>query len=75
VNVVPVTDEIQASDSFRSLRQARPEFLFHDAISNEYWGRLYTERPEFQVDVDREQDLARYVEPNVWMRHAVVPTL
>jgi GNAT superfamily N-acetyltransferase len=25
-----------------------PEFLHHDAVSNEYWGRLFTDHSEFQ---------------------------
>jgi GNAT superfamily N-acetyltransferase len=48
VNIVPVSPEIRGSDDFQQLRRAWPEIVFHDAISNEYWGRLYDERPEFQ---------------------------
>jgi GNAT superfamily N-acetyltransferase len=48
VKIVPVSPEIRGSDDFQQLRRAWPEIVFHDAISNEYWGRLYDERPEFQ---------------------------
>jgi GNAT superfamily N-acetyltransferase len=48
VKVVPVSPEIRGSDDFQGLRRAWPEIVFHDAISNEYWGRLYEERAEFQ---------------------------
>ena len=48
MNIVPVSPEIRGSDDFQQLRRAWPEIVFHDAISNEYWGRLYDERPEFQ---------------------------
>jgi GNAT superfamily N-acetyltransferase len=56
VKIVPVTEEIEARPSFSALRRAWPEIVFHDAISNEYWGRLYEERGEFQfalVEGDR----------------------
>jgi len=56
VKIVPVTEEIEARPSFSELRRAWPEIVFHDAISNEYWGRLYEERGEFQfalVEGDR----------------------
>jgi hypothetical protein len=48
VKIVPVDAEIRDSESFQQLRRAWPEIVFHDAISNAYWGRLYEERPEFQ---------------------------
>ena len=48
MKLVQVDEEIRGSESFQQLRRAWPEILFHDAISNEYWGRLYSERPEFQ---------------------------
>jgi hypothetical protein len=48
VKIVAVDAEIRASDSFAALRRAWPEIVFHDAVSNEYWGRLYEERPAFQ---------------------------
>jgi GNAT superfamily N-acetyltransferase len=48
VNIVQVTPEIRDSEAFRHLRRAWPEIVFHDEISNAYWGRLYEERPEFQ---------------------------
>jgi GNAT superfamily N-acetyltransferase len=48
VKVVPLTPELLGSDSFSRLRRAWPEIVFHDAISNANWGRLYDERPEFQ---------------------------
>jgi GNAT superfamily N-acetyltransferase len=46
--IVPVDAEIRASPLFQALRRAWPEIVFHDAISNANWGRLYEERPEFQ---------------------------
>ena len=48
MKIVPVDAAIRASDSFAALRRAWPEIVFHDAISNAYWGRLYEERPAFQ---------------------------
>ena len=48
MKVVPVDPEIRAGPSFQALRRAWPEIVFHDAISNANWGRLYGERPEFQ---------------------------
>ncbi|MFL5749376.1 MAG: GNAT family N-acetyltransferase [Gaiellaceae bacterium] len=48
MKIVPVDAEIRGSDDFQQLRRAWPEIVFHDAISNEYWGRLYEERPAFQ---------------------------
>jgi GNAT superfamily N-acetyltransferase len=46
--IVPVDEEVRANPSFSRLRRAWPEIVFHDAISNANWGRLYDERPEFQ---------------------------
>ena len=46
--IVPVDAEIRASPLFQQLRRAWPEIVFHDAVSNANWGRLYDERPEFQ---------------------------
>jgi GNAT superfamily N-acetyltransferase len=46
--ITPVDPEIRAKPSFQELRRAWPEIVFHDAISNENWGRLYGERLEFQ---------------------------
>ena len=48
MKIVQVDDELRASESFSHLRRAWPEIVFHDAISNANWGRLYDERPEFQ---------------------------
>lgn len=48
MKIVPVGAEVRGSESFQHLRRAWPEIVFHDAISNAYWGRLYGERPEFQ---------------------------
>jgi GNAT superfamily N-acetyltransferase len=48
VKIVPVTAEIRSSAAFSEIRRAWPEIVFHDAISNAHWGRLYEERPEFQ---------------------------
>jgi len=48
VKIVPVTPEIRSSAAFSEIRRAWPEIVFHDAISNAHWGRLYEERPAFQ---------------------------
>jgi GNAT superfamily N-acetyltransferase len=48
MKIVPVDEGLRASGAFGTLRRAWPEIVFHDAISNEYWTRLYAERPEFQ---------------------------
>jgi GNAT superfamily N-acetyltransferase len=48
MKIVPVDEGLRASASFGTLRRAWPEIVFHDAISNEHWGRLYSERSEFQ---------------------------
>ena len=48
MKVVPVDEDIRRSPAFEALRRAWPEIVFHDQISNEYWGRLYAERGEFQ---------------------------
>jgi GNAT superfamily N-acetyltransferase len=56
MKIVPVDAAIRGAPSFQELRRAWPEIVFHDAISNAYWGRLYEERPEFQfalVEDDR----------------------
>jgi GNAT superfamily N-acetyltransferase len=52
--IVPVDAEIRAKPSFQQLRRAWPEIVFHDAISNANWGRLYDERPEFQFALVEE---------------------
>ena len=48
MSIGAVDATIRASESFQQLRRAWPEIVFHDAISNANWGRLYSERPEFQ---------------------------
>jgi len=48
MSIGAVDATIRASESFQLLRRAWPEIVFHDAISNANWGRLYDERPEFQ---------------------------
>jgi GNAT superfamily N-acetyltransferase len=48
VKIVQLNEELLATESSRQLRRAWPELLFHDALSNAYWNRLYTERAEFQ---------------------------
>lgn len=48
MSIVPVDAEIRRSAGFEQIRRAWPEIVFHDAISNENWGRLYEERPDFQ---------------------------
>jgi GNAT superfamily N-acetyltransferase len=39
---------VPASETEGRLTGIWPEFLLHDAISNKYWGRLYTDFPDFQ---------------------------
>jgi GNAT superfamily N-acetyltransferase len=59
VKIVPVDETVRATESFQGLRRAWPEIVFHDAISNAYWSRLYDERPEFQFAlVEGERVLA-----------------
>jgi len=48
VTIVSVSPKIRGSESFQQLRRAWPELVFHDVVSNSYWGRLYDERPDFQ---------------------------
>jgi GNAT superfamily N-acetyltransferase len=48
MKIVPVDAEIRGSTTFQQLRRAWPEIVFHDAVSNANWGRLYDERPDFQ---------------------------
>lgn len=53
------------------------EFMYHDAACSRHWNALFTTFREFQVGalapvtIDRERDLGRYEEPNVWLRHVV----
>jgi GNAT superfamily N-acetyltransferase len=59
MRIVPVDEDLRASAAFGALRRAWPEIVFHDAVSNQYWSRLYSERPEFQfVLVDDGELLA-----------------
>jgi GNAT superfamily N-acetyltransferase len=59
VRIVPVADELRRRTSFKSLRQAWPEFLLHDPNSNRYWSRLYDDYPDFQfAAVDGNEVLA-----------------
>jgi GNAT superfamily N-acetyltransferase len=57
MKIVPVDAEIRASPTFQGLRRAWPEIVFHDAISNANWGRLYDERPEFQFALVEDDDV------------------
>ena len=57
MKIVPVDAEIRASPTFEGLRRAWPEVVFHDAISNANWGRLYDERPEFQFALVEDGDV------------------
>jgi GNAT superfamily N-acetyltransferase len=57
MKVVPVDAEIRAADSFQRLRRAWPEIVFHDAVSNANWGRLYEERPELQFALVDDDDV------------------
>ncbi len=57
MRIVQATDELRALPAFARLRDAWPEFLLHDAVSNRHWHRLYAEFPEFQfvlVEADGE---------------------
>ena len=59
MKIVRTTDELLERPSFRALRLAWPEFMRHDPVSNAHWGRLYSERAEFQFAlVDGEEVLA-----------------
>jgi hypothetical protein len=55
MKIVPVDAENRAKPSFQELRRAWPEIVFHDAISNAHWGRLYDERPDFQFALVEER--------------------
>lgn len=48
MKIVPVSEELRGTPAFAHIRRAWPEIVFHDAVSNAYWRRLYSERPEFQ---------------------------
>jgi GNAT superfamily N-acetyltransferase len=48
VRIEQVRAEHRALGSYAALRRAWPEFIRHDAVSNEHWHRLYDEFPEFQ---------------------------
>jgi GNAT superfamily N-acetyltransferase len=48
VRIEPVEEHHRGLASYRGLRRAWPEFLLHDAVSNEHWHRLHDEFPEFQ---------------------------
>jgi GNAT superfamily N-acetyltransferase len=48
MKIVAVDSELRRSESFQQLRRAWPEIVFHDAVSNANWDRLYDDRPEFQ---------------------------
>jgi GNAT superfamily N-acetyltransferase len=48
MRIVPWSTELREWPSYQALRDAWPEFLLHDAVSNERWGRLFSEFPEFQ---------------------------
>jgi GNAT superfamily N-acetyltransferase len=54
---VPVDEDLRASPAFDALRRGWPEIVFHDAISNEYWSRIYSERPEFQFALVEDGEL------------------
>ena len=41
MKIAPVDAELRGSEAFGHIRRAWPEIVFHDAISNAYWGRLY----------------------------------
>lgn len=59
MEVVPVTNEVRERPSFRALRRAWPTFMLRDPVSDALWGRLYSERPEFQFAlVDGDEVLA-----------------
>jgi GNAT superfamily N-acetyltransferase len=54
---VPVDEDLRASPAFDALRRAWPEIVFHDELSNEYWSRIYSERPEFQFALVEDGEL------------------
>lgn len=57
MKIVPVDERLRASASFGTLRRAWPEIVSHDAISNQHWGRLYSERSEFQFALVEEGEV------------------
>ena len=48
MKIVQVSDELRATPAFAHIRREWPEIVLHDAVSNAYWRRLYSERREFQ---------------------------
>ena len=48
MRIVQTTAALRALDSYHALRGAWPEFILHDAVSNQHWHRLFDEFPEFQ---------------------------
>ena len=48
MKIVQVSDELRATPAFAHIRRAWPELVLHDAVSNAYWLRLYSEHREFQ---------------------------
>ena len=48
MKIVPWSAELHEWPSYQALRHGWPEFLLHDAVSNERWGSLFSEFPEFQ---------------------------
>jgi hypothetical protein len=54
LKIVLLSAELRGTESFSRLRRAWPELVFHDRISNEYWGRLYDERADFQFALVEE---------------------
>jgi GNAT superfamily N-acetyltransferase len=48
MRIVRTEPEHRELDSYAGLRRAWPEFILHDALSNEHWHRLHDEFAEFQ---------------------------
>jgi len=48
MRIVRTEPDHRELESYAGLRRAWPSFVLHDAVSNEHWGRLFTDFPEFQ---------------------------
>jgi GNAT superfamily N-acetyltransferase len=48
---------VPASETEERLEGIWPQFLLHDAISNRYWNRLYTDFPDFQFAMVEDGEL------------------
>ena len=57
MRIEQVDERYRALASYRAIRRAWPEFLLHDAISNEHWHRLYDDFPQFQFVAVEDGDV------------------